>query len=146
MYHIVYISTATLPVNEADLERFLARWCVNNARDGVTGLLLYSSYEARFIQVIEGKKSDILALFAKIEKDPRHRDLLKLADGPIPHRHFTAWLMGFKVLTAAAFAQLAGYVDPTSPDFQRALTATPDILIRHLLESFAAEPALSRWP
>lgn len=140
MYHIVYVSTATLPVTELELARFLQRWWANNARDGVTGILLYSEKEGRFMQVIEGEQAAIRTLFAQIERDYRHRDLIKLADGPIPARNFTAWLMGFKVLTTAAFAQLAGYVDPTSPDFQLALATTHDALIGHLLETFSAEP------
>jgi len=141
MHHIVYISTASLPVTELDLERFLRAWCHNNARDGVTGILLYSEDEGRFMQVIEGEKAAILTLFAKIERDYLHRNLVKLADGPIPRRNFTAWLMGFKVLTTAAFAQLAGYVDPTGPDFQVALATTHDALIRHLLDTFTTETA-----
>lgn len=145
MHHIVYISSATLPVSEAELEQFLQRWRVNNARYGVTGILLYSSDEGRFMQVIEGEKPAILSLFSKIERDYRHRDLLKLADGSIPKRNFTTWLMGFKVLSTAAFAQLAGYVDPTSPEFELALSSTHDVLIRHLLETFTSEslPRLS---
>lgn len=139
MHHIVYTSTATIPVSETDLETFLARWCDNNARDGVTGILLYSEAEGKFMQVIEGEQAAIRALFGKILHDHRHRGLLKLADGPIPRRSFTSWFMGFKVLTAAAFTQLAGYVDPASPDFPRALATTHDALIRHLLENFAEE-------
>jgi hypothetical protein len=139
MHHIVYVSTATLPITEADLSGFLERWCENNARDGVTGLLLYAASGERFIQVIEGEEAPLRTLFGKIQQDYRHRDLVKLADGAIPGRHFTAWLMGFKVLTTEAFAQLAGYVEPASPHFQAALATTHDPLVRHLLDNFLTD-------
>lgn len=144
LHHIVYVSTATLPVTEADLARFLQRWSHHNARDGVTGLLLYAESDGRFMQVIEGEAAAIRTLFGHIEQDSRHRDLLKLADGPITRRHFTAWLMGFNVVSTAAFAQLAGYVEPGSAAFQHALATTPDALIRDLLNTFLARHASVR--
>lgn len=139
MYHIVYVSSATVPVPEAELETLLARWRHNNARDGVTGILLYSESEARFMQVIEGEETVIRALFTKIKQDYRHRSILKLADGPITQRSFTSWLMGFRVLSATAFAQLAGYIDPDSPNFQQTLASTHDAFMQNLLALFASE-------
>lgn len=139
MYHVVYISSATFPVSETELETFLQRWRCNNERDNVTGMLLYSEREGRFIQVIEGEQTAILTLFHKIEHDLRHRSLQKLADGPILQRNFTSWLMGFKVLTTAAFTQFASYIDPASPVLQQVLANTNDALIRQLLEAFNFE-------
>ena len=144
MYHVIYVSSATVPVAEADLERFLTRWQHNNALHGVTGILLYSEIEARFMQVIEGEQTVIQALFAKIKQDYRHHDILTLADGPISRRNFTAWLMGFRVLSATDFAQLAGYVNPDSTDFQRALADNRDAFMHHLLEAFAADAPAQR--
>jgi hypothetical protein len=137
MHHIVYLSTATVPLAEHDLQTLLQQFRANNARLGVTGILLYSD-DGRFMQVVEGEQATLRALYAKIQDDSRHRGLLTLADGPIARRHFSTWLMGFKVEGTAAFRQLAGYVDPESPAFRRALT-TPDVLIRGLLETFASE-------
>jgi hypothetical protein len=142
MRHIVYTSTTALPVTETDLQWLLPHWRSNNARDGITGLLLYSEEEGRFMQVIEGEEPALRALFAHIERDYRHRDLLKLADGPIARRNFTTWTMGFKAIVPAVFAQVVGYIDPTSPGFAQALATTDDALIRHLLATFTPEAVL----
>jgi hypothetical protein len=139
MYHIVYISSATAPVSEAELEAYLQRWRQNNERDGITGLLLYSQPEQRFMQLIEGEEEPLRRLFALILQDHRHRDLLKLADGPIAQRAFRDWLMGFEVLSTAAFTQLAGYVDPESAAFQQALQASQDELLHELLGQFLSQ-------
>jgi len=144
MHQIVYVSTATVPVSEADLERLLQRWAQNNVRDGITGLLLYAESDGRFMQVIEGEEVVLRTLFALIEQDYRHRDLLKLADGPIARRHFTSWLMGFNVHSTAVFAQIPGYVEPGSAAFQQALATTSDALIRTLLDTFLARHAPGR--
>jgi hypothetical protein len=138
MHHIVYISSATVPVAEAELRRLLTHCQCNNARNGVTGILLYSESNARFMQVIEGEKTVVQALFATIEQDFRHCGILKLADGPIPQRHFTSWFMGFRVLSAAAFVELAGYIAPHSAAFQQAVDSTHDAFMQKLLKAFAS--------
>ncbi|MDF7815180.1 BLUF domain-containing protein [Hymenobacter sp. YC55] len=139
MYHIVYISKATLPVSETALGQMLTRWRANNERANVTGILLYSEHEQRFMQLIEGDPAELVPLFAMIEQDHRHRDLLKLADGLIPARAFTSWLMGFSVARVASFRQLAGYIDPHSAAFQQALQRSQDPLIHELLTTFFSE-------
>ncbi|WP_262510240.1 BLUF domain-containing protein [Hymenobacter sediminis] len=133
------MSSATAPLTEAELEVLLQRWRQNNERDGITGLLLYSQPEQRFMQLIEGEEKPLRQLFALILKDHRHRNLLTLSDGPIPARAFQDWLMGFEVVSTAAFSQLAGYIDPQSAAFQHALRGSQDALIHDLLASFSSE-------
>lgn len=135
MYRIVYISKASFPVSEVALGEFLRRWRANNERDNITGILLYSAQEQRFMQLIEGEQEAIFTLFRHIERDYRHCRLLKLADGPIGQRSFTSWLMGFQVLTTTAFTQLAGFLDPDGDDWQQALPEE-DALVRELLQAF----------
>jgi len=141
MYRIIYISEATVPVGEYELESFLRRWRHNNERDGITGILLYSDSEARFMQLIEGEKKAIQALFRHIEQDFRHCSLLKLADGPVPQRSFRSWLMGFCVVSVEAFRKLAGYIEPNTAAFQQALAQTQEPLIRELLLHFPTQQA-----
>jgi len=139
MYRIIYISQATVPVGEYELESFLRRWYHNNEQDGITGILLYSDSEARFMQLIEGEKTVIRALFHHIEQDSRHCHLLKLADGPIAQRSFSSWLMGFRVVTVEEFKELTGYIEPDTPLFQQVLAQTQEPLVRELLLYFSAE-------
>ncbi|MCC3151981.1 BLUF domain-containing protein [Hymenobacter sp. BT770] len=101
MHYLVYTSTASLPLTEAELGRLLVRWRVNNARWGVTGVLLYS--EGHIMQVLEGDAETVHALFGTIETDIRHRGVTKLADGPVPERAFADWSMRFRTMDSADY-------------------------------------------
>jgi hypothetical protein len=71
----------------------------NSAR-GVTGVLLYQS--GSFMQVLEGEPAIVEQIFAKIQRDPRHRDVLVLLRGNIETRNFGDWSMGFVDVRASA--------------------------------------------
>jgi len=139
MHHIVYTSTAVQPITETDLEEILTSCREHNQQSQVTGLLLYSEEASGFIQVLEGEKETLRRIYLRIERDCRHRNLTKLADGPSQNRNFSSWLMAFKRVNSSTFAQLAGYIDPQSPEFARIMTNTSDDLIRQLMEVFALE-------
>lgn len=136
MYHLVYTSTATVQFTTAELQQFLGWWRTNNSRLGITGILLYSS-EGDFMQVLEGEQLQVESLFAGIELDSRHRNVIKLAAGPIGHRLFGEWAMGFRRLDSAAFHSLAGYTDPDEPAFLPATGPGTDPDLLHLLREFA---------
>ncbi|GAB3294504.1 BLUF domain-containing protein [Hymenobacter humi] len=101
MHHLVYTSTATVLLTEADLHRQLSHWREKNARLDVTGVLLYS--EGHIMQVLEGAADTIHALFDTIETDIRHRGVTKLADGPVSERAFADWSMRFRTVDLAEY-------------------------------------------
>ena len=72
----------------------------NNARLGVTGMLLYK--EGRFMQALEGEETVVRTLLQKIAADPRHCDLKLLDEGFTDEREFGDWSMGFERLDDAA--------------------------------------------
>ena len=59
----------------------------NNPRAGVTGQLLYK--DGNFMQLIEGDEAAVRALFARIERDPRHGGVIVLLDHVVPEREFS---------------------------------------------------------
>jgi hypothetical protein len=61
----------------------------NNRRDGLTGALLVS--RGRFFQVLEGPTYALDRAFARIEADPRHRNLDVVFRGPATDRDFAGW-------------------------------------------------------
>lgn len=65
-----------------------------NLRLGITGMLLYK--EQNFMQMLEGKEQDVLALYDTIRKDDRHKDVVTLKTGNIKERNFKNWSMGFR--------------------------------------------------
>ncbi|MFP5382711.1 MAG: BLUF domain-containing protein [Gammaproteobacteria bacterium] len=46
MLSMVYVSFATVPFSDADLDALLAKSRANNVRDGISGMLLYCGGEA----------------------------------------------------------------------------------------------------
>ncbi len=76
----------------------------NNARLGVTGILLYDA--GSFIQVLEGDGPVVRELFEKIGRDPRHDRVTMLGERPIDKRSFGAWTMGYVSLDPALLKQL----------------------------------------
>ena len=94
MRRIVYLSSATRPMSDADLVELLRASRVNNARDDVTGVLLYQA--GHFIQLLEGESVVIDSIYARIEKDPRHHSCLRMLDGEADERLFADWSMAFR--------------------------------------------------
>lgn len=93
LLRLVYASAAAAPMARAELEALLAKARSNNARLGVTGMLLY--HEGSFIQALEGDPEVVDALYDRIAADPRHRDAMLLIREPAVERLFDDWTMGF---------------------------------------------------
>ena len=64
----------------------------NNPRSGVTGVLCFS--DGIFLQVLEGGRTAVSALYNRIAADPRHRDVVLLSYEEIGERRFAGWAMG----------------------------------------------------
>ncbi|UUR08697.1 BLUF domain-containing protein [Sphingomonas glaciei] len=93
MEQIVYISTARVMPSETMLDSILGSSRRNNARDGLTGLLVVGG--RRFLQVLEGPAAECEAAYARIRADDRHFALVQLGRRTIVERSFAGWDMGF---------------------------------------------------
>jgi hypothetical protein len=109
IYHLVYVSTATRPFSREQLIELLAKSRTNNAKVGVTGLLLYK--DGLFIQVLEGPRAAVEQVFQRISQDPRHDVGATLQTGETNFRQFPDWSMGFSDLDDPAVRQLPGFSD-----------------------------------
>ncbi|WP_296763641.1 BLUF domain-containing protein [Sediminimonas sp.] len=63
----------------------------NNARDGLSGALIYDN--TTFLQWLEGEVADIRAVFDRITADPRHTDIKLLLVRKLDDRWFPDWSM-----------------------------------------------------
>ena len=90
--HLLYISDALRPMTREDLEAIRSVSSLNNARQGITGVLFYSA--GHFVQLLEGEPKVIRDLYDKIVKDPRHFHPKLLIERPAEKRLFTDWDMG----------------------------------------------------
>ena len=89
---LIYQSTSVRsPVDNEDLRDLIERSTENNKAAGITGLLLLSGN--RFLQVLEGPSDAVNALFGRIIRDKRHRDVQLLTYEPIGEVYFDDWNM-----------------------------------------------------
>ncbi len=94
----------------------------NNRRDGLTSALM--RHDGQFLQVIEGRRSDIDRLMDRLRADPRHENLRLLSDQPVTARRFGAWPMILAELTPQASSLLNGdRLERLSPARAEALLA-----------------------
>lgn len=93
---LTYMSASNHAFTPAELSTLLERSRTNNARVGLTGMLLYKS--SNFMQVIEGESDAVETLYARIAADSRHRNVLRISSGAIRARSFATWSMGFQNL------------------------------------------------
>jgi len=115
MHYLVYLSAAAPFFQEEDLKTILIKSRENNAKAGITGLLLF--HEGNFIQVLEGNKDEIHALYKKIGFDTRHKLLIKLVDEPTDKRNFPEWSMGYKAISTDEILKLTGFNSFTKKEF-----------------------------
>ena len=92
LVRLMYASRATEAVNPEALSAILRKSVGNNPAVGVTGVLCFSGNI--FLQVLEGGRSQVSALYNKITRDPRHRDVVLLSYEEISERSFAGWAMG----------------------------------------------------
>ena len=97
LYRVLYCSRNLVPGGAdsiaAHIRSILSVSRRNNARDGITGGLLFSS--GCFAQVLEGPPDAIERTFERIQCDERHSEVTVLEAGTIETRDFPTWSMAY---------------------------------------------------
>lgn len=128
LFTLLYRSRAVRVLDSHDLLRLLMVSLRKNARDGITGVLLYGPQTpiaesdadlvilssvlpfdgpGAFVQWLEGPEPAVRALyFDRIAHDARHTDLVLIETGTSTHRLFPHWAMALEPSRAL----------PSSPD------------------------------
>lgn len=106
MKRIRYVSHFSHPMDAQEIDAIVASSQRNNPARGVTGILVVAG-EVCF-QLLEGPAAAVTALYAKIERDPRHDRVLILSveEGDFG-RLCPDWAMARLDLTRSASAHLA---------------------------------------
>src|SRR5665647_1457444 len=109
MYRLIYKSSETAPFSRTDLKHLLVGSRLRNTEADISGMLIYD--RGTFLQMLEGDTAAIFKTFARIERDPRHKDIsVLLRDPTAADRAFGHWSMGYAGGSTAA-AILKGYVN-----------------------------------
>lgn len=92
LVRLLYASRAAQPVSTEFIDALLAQSRAHNPAHGITGILCWG--EDVFMQVLEGGREPVNALYNHIVRDPRHRDVVLLSYEEITERRFSGWTMG----------------------------------------------------
>lgn len=95
MYQLFYVSNATDALGgEAGIQSILEAARRFNEPEGITGMLLYRG--GIFLQLLEGDRKKVEELFERIERDPRHNNVIRLFGVERNERLFGDWSMAYR--------------------------------------------------
>lgn len=93
MKAVSYSSFASPGLQPAELETLIAQSLANNARDGVTGVLMFNG--AAFVQLVEGPEDAIDRLVQRIATDERNCQMEVRDERRLNARIFPDWTVGY---------------------------------------------------
>ncbi|HEU4459235.1 MAG TPA: BLUF domain-containing protein [Methylibium sp.] len=92
LVRLLYASRAAGPMSVDLIDSIMSKSRTNNPTMGITGLLCHGGDV--FMQVLEGGRFAVNALYGRILADERHRDVQILDFQEISERRFAGWTMG----------------------------------------------------
>ena len=101
---IVYLSVATKPITDAEMEALLVSARKFNAAQNVTGILLH--LDGNFVQYIEGTEDALHKVYQRITRSSKHKDIVQKINESIPVRNFPQGFMGATTMTKYALFKL----------------------------------------
>ncbi|GLT18601.1 hypothetical protein GCM10007938_23800 [Vibrio zhanjiangensis] len=93
LVRLVYTSSITEGVTESDIQNILDTARNNNTAEDITGVLLFS--KNRFLQCLEGSRSNVNKVYHNIVNDNRHSEIVLLDYSEVYEREFADWSMGY---------------------------------------------------
>lgn len=88
---LVYYSQRN-PSERMDIAELIETCRRNNARAFITGMLHYNG--DHFLQVLEGGRAEVSAIYHRIARDPRHSNIILISCQDVRERMFPTWSMG----------------------------------------------------
>jgi len=88
---LIYLSKAVAPQTGSLADSILRQAHAWNTQNDITGVLCQG--QGVFLQVLEGERGKVTALYARIHADPRHRDLELIHCESITERRYGNWSM-----------------------------------------------------
>lgn len=107
---MLYISTAVGPITTAVTGTILRSAQLHNPANGITGVLCQGQWKSHgvYLQVLEGERSQVDALYARILQDKRHQNVVLRQQEDVARRRYGKWTM--------AHIDLAHLVGPVGAD------------------------------
>ncbi|AHZ86827.1 BLUF domain-containing protein [Bdellovibrio bacteriovorus] len=93
IFHLVYFSKAAEDLSYTDIREILEVSRRNNARLGITGLLIFR--DGFFLQLLEGEQASVHKILGAIREDDRNYSVKVLIEASGQERLFAEWSMAF---------------------------------------------------
>ncbi|MDB5778261.1 MAG: hypothetical protein JWP79_190 [Polaromonas sp.] len=93
LQEIIYVSTLATGAPVRFVADIAMQARCNNRQADITGLLVFDGLH--FCQQLEGGARDVAATMARIQDDPRHRNVEVLHQGPLDQRRFRRFSLGY---------------------------------------------------
>jgi hypothetical protein len=129
LVRLLYCSRA-VDNSGAAVEAILREARDHNAMSGISGILCYG--DGVFLQCIEGGRRQVNELYASIQKDARHKEVVLLSYEEILERRFGGWSMGQVNISKLNHSTLLKYsekpeLDPYSVSGRVSLSLLEDL-------------------
>ena len=93
IFQLFYVSTAVPSFDPAEIQSILRSAHSHNPTQDLTGVMMFRG--STFLQLLEGPEDNVRALYNKIGKDKRHRNLMTLMERTTDKRIFQDWSMAY---------------------------------------------------
>jgi len=114
LVRLLYASRAVDAVSQEELLTILSQSKAHNPASGITGVLCSSG--RLFLQLLEGGRLQVNALYNQIAADKRHEDVVILSYEEISERKFANWSMGLVKLERVNASLLLKYSESATLD------------------------------
>ncbi len=114
LVRLLYASRLAPGSDVGVIDSILAQARAKNPALGITGVLCYGG--SVFMQVLEGGRAPVNALYGTIVRDKRHHDVTLLSYDEISERRFGGWTMGQVNLTKINPSILLKYLEKPELD------------------------------
>jgi hypothetical protein len=94
LVRLLYASRSASEIDETLIASILDHSRKYNLEHGITGILCAYTPGNVFLQLLEGGRAAVNAVYGNIVRDPRHCDVTLLDYAEIIERHFASWRMG----------------------------------------------------
>ena len=144
LYELSYSSRRNPGVTDDDVrDKIVLPASHFNREHGITGVLWVDP--KRFLQVLEGPRVDVEALYQRIRRDTRHTDVRLLWSAPLSSRSFERW--GMRAVHEPMEKSIEGIVEENASRDEAMLATTPPTVtvaprVRHWLREAILGPTL----
>jgi hypothetical protein len=115
---LIYASNAAENFHEHQIPQLLKAIRPQNARHGITGMLLYD--RRSFLQILEGESAMVEKLYRHLSSDARHTHVTRIHSEAIETRAFSDWSMDYATVDAPELGSVAAPASFTAVDVQAA--------------------------